>query len=234
MSTQRKPEYTEVELSQDAVCDYLEAHPDFFEQHKSLLNTMQLPHASGGTVSLVERQISLLRQKDLKLERQLKELIQVARDNDVIVAKIHELSLQLLSKSDLTATIVAVEEAVRSGFGADQAVLVLFHDPESFTDIDAGRFFMAIRRDDASLKPFATFLGGNGPRCGQARDTQMEFLFRGDAQEIGSVALVPLGNKAEIGFLAIGSNDSDRFHPDMSIDFLARVGDLVAVALKRF
>ena len=234
MSTQRKPDYAEEELSEDAICDYLEAHPDFFEQHKSLLNTMQLPHASGGTVSLVERQISLLRQKDLKLERQLKELIQVARDNDVLVAKIHQLSLQLLTKSDLKATIVAVEEAVRSGFGADQAVLVLFCDPEAFTDIDAGRFFLAIRRDDAGLKPFATFLGGNGPRCGQARDTQMEFLFRDDAPEIGSVALVPLGNKAEIGFLAIGSGDANRFHPDMSIDFLARVGDLVAVALKRF
>ena len=62
MSTQRRPEYTEVELSDDAVCDYLEAHPDFFEQHKSLLNTMQLPHASGGTISLVERQVSVLRQ----------------------------------------------------------------------------------------------------------------------------------------------------------------------------
>jgi len=234
MSTQRKPEFAEDQLSEDAICDYLEAHPDFFEQHKSLLNIMQLPHASGGTVSLVERQISLLRQKDLKLERQLRELIQVARDNDVLVAKIHQFSLQLLAKSDLKATIATIEEAVRSGFGADQAVLVLFCDPDAFTDIDAGRFFLAIRRDDASLKPFATFLGGNGPRCGQARDTQMDFLFRDDAPEIGSVALVPLGNKAEIGFLAIGSGDADRFHPDMSIDFLARVGDLVAVALKRF
>lgn len=234
MSTQRKPEFAEDQLSEDAICDYLEAHPDFFEQHKSLLNTMQLPHASGGTVSLVERQISLLRQKDLKLERQLRELIQVARDNDVLVAKIHQFSLQLLAKSDLKTTIMAIEEALRSGFGADQAILVLFCDPDAFTDIDAGRFFLAIRRDDASLKPFATFLGGNGPRCGQARDTQMDFLFRDDAQEIGSVALVPLGNKAEIGFLAIGSGDADRFHPDMSIDFLARVGDLVAVALKRF
>ena len=100
MSTQRKPEFAEEELSEDAICDYLEAHPDFFEHHKSVLNTMQLPHASGGTVSLVERQISLLRQKDLKLERQLRELVQVARDNDVIVAKIHQLSLQYLLRPD--------------------------------------------------------------------------------------------------------------------------------------
>lgn len=234
MSTQRKAEFAEEELSENAICDYLEAHLDFFENHKTVLSRMQLPHASGGTVSLVERQISLLRQKDLKLERQLKELIQVARDNDVIVAKIHELSLQLMARSTLEATILAIEEAVRSGFGADQAVLVLFCDPDLLTDINAGRFFVPIRRDDDNMKPFATFLNGNGPRCGQARDSQMQFLFRDDAQEIGSVALVPLGDKAEIGFLVIGSNEADRFRPDMSIDFLARVGDLVAVALQRF
>jgi uncharacterized protein YigA (DUF484 family) len=234
MSTQRKPEFVDEEPSEDAIHSYLEAHPDFFERHKSLLSAIEIPHASGGTVSLVERQISMLRQKDMKLERQLKELIQVARDNDVISAKVHQLSVQLLSKSDLASTVDAVEEAVRSGFGADHAVLVLFGDPDAFDDIASSRFFVAVRRDDASLKPFGTFLNGNGPRCGQARDTQMEFLFRDDAQEIGSVALVPLGTKAEIGFMAIGSADADRFHPGMSIDFLARVGDLVAAALKRF
>lgn len=234
MSTQRKPEYVDDGLSEDAVRDYLEAHPDFFERHKSLLGAIELPHASGGTVSLVERQVSMLRQKDLKLERQLKELIQVARDNDVIATKIHQLSLQLLSKSDLASTVVSIEEATRSGFGADQAVLVMFGDPDNFGDVGAGRFFRPIRRDDAALKPFGTFLNGNGPRCGQARDSQMDFLFQDDAAEIGSVAMMPLGTKAEFGFLAIGSSDADRFHPGMSLDFLARLGDLVAAAIKRF
>ena len=234
MSTQRKPEFLEEELSEDAVHHYLEAHPDFFERHKTLLDTIELPHASGGAVSLIERQISILRQKDMKLERQLKDLIQVARENDVIAAKVHQLSVQLLSKSGLNETVSAIEEASRSGFGADQAVLVLFGDPDGFSDVESGRFFHAIRRDDAALKPFGTFLGGNGPRCGQIRDSQMEFLFRDDASEIGSVALIPLGTKADIGFLAIGSSDAERFHPGMSIDFLARVGDLVAAALKRF
>jgi uncharacterized protein YigA (DUF484 family) len=234
MSTQRSAEYVDEELSEDAIHEYLETHPDFFERHKSLLGTLLLPHASGGTVSLVERQVSVLRQKDIKLERQLKDLIQVARDNDVIASKIHEFSLQLLSRSELDSTITAIEEASRSGFGADQAVLVVFGDPEHFGEIEAGRFFRAIQRDDPAMKPFATFLNGNGPRCGQARDSQMEFLFRDDAAEIGSVAMVPLGKKADVGFLAIGSNDTNRFHPGMSIDFLARVGDLIAAALKRF
>lgn len=234
MSTQHKPEFQEEELSEDAIRNYLEAHPDFFERHKALLGAMELPHATGGTVSLIERQISMLRQKDLKLQRKLKELIQVAIDNDVIASKIHQLSVQLLSKSDLATTIAAIEEAARAGFGADQAVLVLFRDPESFSDSDTSRFFRAIKRDDAGLKPFGTFLGSKSPRCGQVRDAQKDFLFRADAEEIGSVALVPLGNKAELGFLAFGSSDADRFHPGMSTDFLARVGDLVAAALQRF
>ena len=84
------------------------------------------------------------------------------------------------------------------------------------------------------MRPFATFLKGSAARCGQARDSQRAFLFRDAAEEIGSVALVPLGKEADIGFLAIGSNDANRFHPGMSIDFLTRVGDLVAGALRRF
>lgn len=234
MSTQRKPDLLEEDLSEDAVIEYLQSHPDFFDQNATLLDSLELPHASGGAISLVERQVSRLRQKELKMKRQLKELVDVARDNDVLSAKIHEMTLQLLGARDLPATIKVLEEAMRSGFGADQAVLVHFGDPTLFEDIEAGRFFRVVDRSDAALRPFDTFLKGSGPRCGQARDSQRNFLFHDDADEIGSVALVPIGKKAQIGFLAIGSADADRFHPGMSIDFLARVGELIAGALKRY
>ena len=234
MSTQAKPEYVEEELSEQAVCDYLAAHPDFFERNAKVLGKLRIPHEAGGTVSLVERQVSVLRQKEVRLERQLRDLIQVARDNDVLAAKIHELGVHLLGADGLNVTVAAIEEAMRSGFGADHAVLVLFGNPDSFDDVDAGRFFRVIQREDEALGPFATFLKGSGPRCGQVRDAQRNFLFKADADDIGSVALVPLGDKAGIGFLAIGSVDSNRFHPGMSIDFLTRVGDLITGALNRY
>ena len=234
MSTQPRAEFVAEELSEQAVHDYLVAHPDYFEQHAALLRTLNLPHAAGGAVSLIERQVSILRQKEVKLERQLKELIQVARENDVLAAKIHALALQLIAATNLGNTIATIEEALRSGFGADQAVLVLFGNADLFDDIDAGRFFRVVRRQDEALGPFNTFLEGGDARCGRIRDSQREFLFHQDANDIGSAALVPLGNAAEIGFLAVGSVDGDHFHPGMSIDFLTRLGDLIAVALKRF
>jgi uncharacterized protein YigA (DUF484 family) len=234
MSTQAKPEYVEEAPSEQAVCDYLAEHPDFFERNAKVLGKLRIPHETGGTVSLVERQVSMLRQKQVKLERQLKDLIQVARDNDALAAKIHKLGLHLLAAEGLNATVAAVEEAMRAGFGADQAVLVLFGNPDGFADVNVGRFFRVIEREDEALGPFATFLKGSGPRCGQVRDAQRTFLFKADADDIGSVALVPLGNKAGIGFLAIGSVDANRFHPGMSIDFLTRVGDLVSGALNRY
>ncbi|MBT8087459.1 MAG: DUF484 family protein, partial [Gammaproteobacteria bacterium] len=146
----------------------------------------------------------------------------------------HELTRHLLAANSLQATVTALEEAMRSGFDADQAVLVIFGDPGKFDDISAGRFFHVIDRKDAALRPFNTFLNGSGPRCGQIRDAQREFLFHNDAEEIGSAALVPLGKGAEIGFLAVGSVDSKRFHPGMSVEFLTRLGDLIAGALKRY
>ena len=234
MSSQAKPEYVDEGLTEGAVADFLATNPEFFERHPALLRSIRLPHEAGGTTSLVERQVSVLRQKDIKLERKLKELIAVARDNDVLAAKLHEFTMQLLAAKSLAATVKSIEEAMRAGFNADHAVLVLFGDPDGFSDVRAGRFFLAIERDNDALKPFATFLKGSGPRCGQVRDSQRSFLFHDDAGEIGSVALVPLGRRSPIGFLAIGSVDADRFHPGMSIDFLSRIGDLVAGALKRY
>lgn len=234
MSTQRKPDFVEEEMSDQAVQDYLQAHPDFFERHTALLSTLKVPHSSGDAISLVERQVAMLRQKEVKMQTQLRDLIAVARANDKLAAKIHELSLQLLRTTTLAETIQTVETGMRSGFGADQSILVVFADPTDFEDINAGRFFRVVPREDRQLKPFNTFLEAAKPRCGQVRDSQRSFLFHDDSDEIGSVALIPLGDRAELGFVAIGSADADRFHPGMSIDFLARVGDLVTGALARY
>ncbi len=234
MSTQRKPEFMEDDLTEDAVHDYLETNPDFFENHGDLLSSLRLPHVSGAAVSLVERQVSVLRQKDLKLERKLKELIDVARVNDALGTKMHQLTLHLLAASGISETLEAIEAALRTGFNADLSILVLFGDPDAFKDVKVGRFFKPVKRETESLKAFATFLKGNSPRCGQVRDSQRDFLFGKETDEVGSAALVPLGKKSEIGFLAIGSADADRFHPGMSMDFLSRLGDLVAEALKRY
>ena len=175
-----------------------------------------------------------MRQKDLKHERKLKELLAVARANDSLAGKIHRLTLKLLSSADLAATLSNLEEALRADFDADQSILVLFGDPETFDDINVGRFFKAVAEDDDALKAFDTFLNGSGARCGQIRDAQRDFLFGKETDEIGSAALIPLGLKSEIGFLAIGSADAERFHPGMSIDFLGRLSELVTEALKRF
>jgi uncharacterized protein YigA (DUF484 family) len=234
MSTQRKADFVGEQLSEDAVHRFLEENPDFFERHSSLLGTLRLPHVTGGTVSLVERQVSVLRQKDLKLERKLKELLDVARANDVLATKLHQLTLQLMAANSLADTLKALETALRAGFNAEQSILILFGDPRSFADIHTGRFFKVVERNDPALKSFDTFLGNHNPRCGQVRDVQRDFLFGQYANEVGSAALVPLGRKSEIGFLAIGSIDANRFHPGMSMDFLKRLGQLVAEALRRY
>ena len=85
--------------------------------------------------------------------------------------------------------------------------------------------------EDANLKSFESSFASAKPRCGQVRDSQREFLFGSDANDIGSVALVPLGEKGSLGLLALGSTERDRFHPGMSTEFLARMADLIADAV---
>jgi len=231
MSTLKQLYVADTGLTEDTIAEYLQANPEFFERHSGLLNSLRLPHDAGGpSVSLVERQVLVLRQKNLKLERKLKDLLDVARSNDALATRIHALAMRILATPDHAGAVQVLEEQLRISFNADQSVLVVFEDPAN--GVPASRFLRVVGREDPAIAPFRTFLQSNAPRCGQVRDAQRDYLFGAGNVEIGSVALVPLGDKSEVGFLAIGSRDSDHFHPGMSIDFLARLGELVSCALR--
>lgn len=235
MSIQRKREPVFDATTEEAVRDYLRVHPEFFERHPRLLNTLRVPHATGdGAVSLVERQVATLRQKNLKLERKLRDLMDVARANDQLAARIHRLALALMAAESLSATLDCVAQQLRSDFGADHAVMVVFGDDAGFAGIGERRFLQVLDREDTRLGPFETFLSSSRARCGRVRDSQREFLFGASAYEVGSMALLPLGPEAELGFIGIGSIDADHFHPSLSIDFLTRIGELIAAAMRRF
>jgi uncharacterized protein YigA (DUF484 family) len=218
---------------EESVAGYLASHPDFFERHGPLLAQLQLPHSTGGAaVSLIERQVSVLRQRNDKLENQLRELVEVARGNDELADKIHALALALIDTRDRRAIVELLEKQLRVEFKSDRSVLLLF-DETGETSV-VGRFLRLESRDDEGLGPFRSFLDGDSVRCGPLRDAQRDFLFGPDDCEIGSIALIPLGSKSAHGFLVVGSRNADHFHPGVSIDFLSRLGELVAAALARW
>lgn len=215
---------------EEAVADYLRSHPDFFERHGALLLSLKIPHRTGAAaVSLVERQVATLRQRNAQLERQLKDLFAVAKSNDALVDKIHRLALKLMRTVDVGGRIAELEASLRDDFAAERAVLVLF---EGATPPNAERagFVLRLAADDPAIRPFASFLRAGRPRCGPLKDRQ-KTLFDRDADAMASAALLPLGPDASVGFLAVGSRDPDHFHPGQRVDFLARLGELVSVAL---
>lgn len=219
------------ESEEDAIAAYLQHNPDFFERHQTLLTRLRVPHARGGsTISLVERQIEVLREKHAALEGKLAELVSVARANDAIADKLHRFTRRLLRARSRAEAVTLIEASLREDFDAFHGgVLVLLGE---YPDLTPQRFVRTVTRDDAGLKPFETLFASGKPRCGQVRDTQREFLFGQDANDIGSVALVPLSDKnGPLGVLALGSTDRDRFHPGMSTEFLARMADLIADSL---
>ncbi|MBL8264769.1 DUF484 family protein [Steroidobacter sp.] len=219
-------------LNEAEIADYLQNNADFFERHATLLTKLKLPHGRGtATVSLVERQVSALRDKNQGLESRLRELIDVARSNDVLAAKIHRLACRLVRVRNASAFVDAMETSLREDFGASEWLLLLAPTRSTgFANIDS-RHLRLIDPAAPELKMFDTLFESARPRCGQIRDSQRDFLFGAGTIEIGSAALVPLGRELGFGLLAIGSPDAQRFHPTMSTDFLARIGDLVSEAV---
>jgi len=219
-------------LDDASVSGYLEAFPEFFERNPQLLQRIRLPDARGGgsTVSLLEKQVDVLRERNRLLERKLAEFIGVARGNDELAAKIHRLTTRLVHARGVDRVVDAVEASLREDFDVQRAVLVLFREDAALAARESP-FIRLAERQGADMRSFESLFAGDKPRCGQVRDSQRDYLFGEGAVDVGSVALVPLGPGGNLGLLACGATDSRRFNPTVSTDFLARIGELIAAAL---
>ncbi len=115
-------------LEAAAVAAYLEANPDFFVEHEELLPALRIPHQRGDTVSLVERQMKILRERNIEMRHRLSHLMDVARDNDRLFDKTRRLILTLMDATSLEETVIAVEDSLRQDFQVPFVSLILFSD----------------------------------------------------------------------------------------------------------
>ncbi|MFZ9708019.1 MAG: DUF484 family protein [Steroidobacteraceae bacterium] len=200
------------------VARFLESHPDFFDQHPELLEHLHVPHVAGSaTISLVERQVKLLRDKQAASRERLAELVRVARHNDQLAARIHLLTLRLLQTRNIDEIAAQVESVLRDEFHVTPARLIR----RGTTD------------GEALLKESTTLFSNGKPRCGHFGSAVRSQFFGEAGDGLASIALVPLGTGATVGVLALGSADADRFHPGVATEFLERVGEMITAALVR-
>ncbi len=234
MSTQTARGLAADQVDEERIERFLSLNPDFFERHQPLLARMRLPHMrSGSTVSLVERQVEVLREQKTDADRRLSEFITVARANDQLSERIHRFTRRLLRAPSPVAALTSLEASLREDFDAFHSVLLLTAPIDSLRNGAYEPFLRAVAPDDSNLRSFEALLATGKPRCGQVRDTQRDFLFGPEAASIGSVALVPLGDGGSVGLLALGSAERERFHPGMSTEFLKRMGELITDSLLR-
>ena len=225
-----QPEQTSAGDAVDAgaVLRFLTANPEFFDQHRDVLPRLSIPHASGRAVSLIERQVSVLRGKCSTLENHLRDLIGVAHANERLQARLHALVQDVICADSLDAVVAATRGSLVESFGADAVhFLVEGVAPgpgHRVADADGPR----------SLAPFAALLEAGGTRCGLPRDAELAALV-GDARaDVGSAALIPLEHAGTRGVVMLVSRDETRFAAGKGVVFLDQLGGVLARRVHAF
>ena len=210
---------------EESIAAYLRENPDFFDRHPRLLESLIIPHSCGGAVSLVEYQVSVLRDQVHEMRRRIQSLASNARDNEALSQRLHQLTLTLVECVRLDEVLTNLYQAMGDDFKADFAAIRLFADPASKGDQGLGEF---VGTDSGATEMFSQVLASSKPMCGHIKEDQLAFLFPEHAGEVASGALLPLGHQARFGVLAIGSRDGQRFHPGMGTIFLRQLGEVVS------
>ena len=212
----------DVGLTEQQVAEFLLQHPDFFTRHENVLTRIQIPHAdSGKAVSLIERQVEVIRAQKQELRQQLQVLTQAARNNEMLLQRFQGLILRLISSDSMEQAVNYIRDALQQDFHADAVEVLLFERPGHSE---------GMHPDDPRLRPFSRILQGRQPVCGHLSAEQTQLLFANQAEGIASAVVVPLCEDAShpcIGLLGIGSHDAKRYHPEMGTVFLGHLGSVM-------
>ncbi len=229
------------ELSwEDAVARYLESNPDYFLRYPELLEGLSVPHHEAGTaVSLVERQVQLLRNRSQDLSQQLRQLLGIARENDILAERLHRFALAMIESNSLDEVLGTARDILRQQFKLDAVVILLRDDGEhlggrpEFVDAVDQRFEQLLRQLSAGGESGSTS-GTPKPVCGATHGADvMDYLFASQAQAIRSTAMMVLSGAKMRGIMCLGSSDPLRFNPQMGTVYLARLGEILASRLER-
>jgi uncharacterized protein YigA (DUF484 family) len=226
MSAEKQPAATAgIEVSEEQVRDYLKTQEDFLQRNPDLLDHLHVPHASGSAISLVEKQVSVLRERNTELRHRLTALTANARENDQLYQHTRSTVLKLLDAATIDELHDAFMAAMRKDFAVEHATMILFGDAPA-----GGKArFDSAERANAEI---GALLRGGKPVCGVLRREELGYLFP-EAGDVGSAALMPLSNVGDLGLIAVGSSDAQRYHTGMGTLFLAHIADVLVRLIPR-
>ena len=206
----------------------LRENPDILNRHPELISVLEVTHESGGAVSLIERQVNVLRQQSQNQESRLRELMDVARDNERLSRTCHRLAVDLLATHDVDDVISIVLDTFKTELSADFAVVKLFSDDAELIERSTGLF---VDVNSEELNAFKTMLQHKNTVCGKSTSEQKDYLFDDKAEKVKSVAIIPLVAGANLGLIGLGADNAQRFKSNMGTDFLSQVGELISASL---
>lgn len=214
-------------VTREAVLEFLKTHPEFFEEQAEFFHQVEILHPySGRTISLAERQMINLREKNRLLEHRLGELLGVGETNDALGARMHQLTVALVGANRLDQIVATVLKSLAEDFGVPQARLRLWGDGAT----NVGHEVCT----PVSAELIKEISGMKQPVTGSVRTGEVAAWFGGDGENIASMALVPLRFEGQtLGLLAMGSDDAERFVAGMGTLYIERLGDVIAAALAR-
>ena len=191
---------------------FLRAHPNFLQDRPGLLAVLNLPHGGEGAVSLVERQVSVLRERNIASRQKLAELSDIGRENDRLLDATRNTILALLAGENRADLTRIWRDQVTGTFQAEMGALVWLDGASD----DAEEVLLASK-----------LIRQGGSFSGVLRPEEMQTLFSSAATE-GSVALVAIrSGEDDIGVLGVGSHDTQRYHAEHGTLFLEYLAEVI-------
>lgn len=224
---------TEVLVDEKSIAKYLLDNPAFFKRQEETLKNLQLNLDDGRVVSLLEKQIYLLRKDHQALQAKFIDTLQMASENEKLLTRVHRVTLALLDGHNLCDLCRTLACQLREQLGIDGVKLIL--NKKYFSDFISE---FASLKSASYIQEYIERLEAVNRQtlCGASdRSANLQFF---DNDDFGSMAwsrvtLNDYDNARNLGLLVLGSKKKDKFISSDGTLFVDLLCDMLAKLLNQ-
>ena len=201
-------------LKPEEVIIFLKENPDFFIEHPDAIESLEIKHESGEAVSFIEKQVELIKAKNLETRTKLKEFIINAKENEILFIKIKKLISVILNSKDLEKLLNSTEDFFEKELGSEKCKIFFFTQDDLFEVSDE-----RVIQPEIATPAFSSIFKDKNIYLGGISNEVASLTF-GAKASVKESAICKLNSKEVAGILILGSSSQKKYTSGQDTLFL--------------
>ncbi len=207
---------------------YLRENPGFFVDNEEVLTGLKIPHEEKGTISLIEKQLEISKNKEREAQEKIRKFFENAKENAAIFKKSQNFLKETILGDSENRFFESLHSATNTHLQCEYSLIILGREKLQISSS------IQVRNKNSLSKYNLELFKSTSPILGSLSKKQRQELLLQKSEKAKSFAVVPIrDSRREIALFSLGHEDPEFFSERKETFFLEFLADMFSILIPK-